>query len=55
MLGWAVNQALSFSIGSVGTWIILLAILPVAALFVTQASLGKASGAASGHAWPPGA
>jgi DNA segregation ATPase FtsK/SpoIIIE, S-DNA-T family len=45
MLGWAVNQTLSFSIGSVGTWIILLAILPVAALFVTQASLGKASGA----------
>jgi DNA segregation ATPase FtsK/SpoIIIE, S-DNA-T family len=42
MLGWAVNQALSFSIGSVGTWIILLAILPVAALFITQASLGKA-------------
>jgi S-DNA-T family DNA segregation ATPase FtsK/SpoIIIE len=40
MLGWAVNQALSFSIGSVGTWIILLAILPVAALFITQASLG---------------
>ena len=42
MLGWAVNQALSFSTGSVGTWIILLAILPVAALFITQASLGKA-------------
>jgi DNA segregation ATPase FtsK/SpoIIIE, S-DNA-T family len=42
MLGWAVNHALSFSIGSVGTWIILLAILPVAALFITQASLGKA-------------
>jgi DNA segregation ATPase FtsK/SpoIIIE, S-DNA-T family len=42
MLGWAVNQALSFSIGSVGTWIILLAVLPVAALFITQASLGKA-------------
>jgi DNA segregation ATPase FtsK/SpoIIIE, S-DNA-T family len=42
MLGWAVNQALSFSMGTVGTWIILLAILPVAALFVTQASLGKA-------------
>jgi S-DNA-T family DNA segregation ATPase FtsK/SpoIIIE len=45
LLGWAVNQTLSFSIGSVGTWIILLAILPVAALFITQASLGKASGA----------
>ena len=41
MLGWAVNQALSVSMGTVGTWIILLAILPVAALFVTQASLGK--------------
>ncbi|HKZ08447.1 MAG TPA: DNA translocase FtsK, partial [Methylomirabilota bacterium] len=42
MLGWVVNQALAASVGTVGTWIILLAILPVAALFVTQASLGKA-------------
>jgi S-DNA-T family DNA segregation ATPase FtsK/SpoIIIE len=42
MLGWAVNQALAASVGSVGTWIILLAILPVAALFITQASLGRA-------------
>ena len=42
MLGWAVNQALSFSVGTVGTWIILLAILPVAALFITQASLRRA-------------
>ena len=40
MLGWAVNEALSFSVGTVGAWIILLAILPVAALFITQASLG---------------
>jgi len=42
MLGWAVNQALSFSVGTVGTWIILLAILPVAALFITQTSLRRA-------------
>ena len=42
MLGWVVNQALAASVGTVGTWIILLAILPVAALFITQASLGKA-------------
>ncbi|HEY5724776.1 MAG TPA: DNA translocase FtsK 4TM domain-containing protein [Methylomirabilota bacterium] len=40
MLGWAVGEALGTTVGSVGSWIILLAILPVAALFITQASLG---------------
>ena len=43
MLGWAVGQALGTTVGSVGSWIILLAILPVAALFITQASLGGVS------------
>ncbi len=43
MLGWAVSQALSTTVGGVGSWIILLAILPVAALFITQASLGGVS------------
>ena len=37
MLGWAVGEALGTTVGSVGSWIILLAILPVAALFITQA------------------
>ena len=43
MLGWAVGQALGTTVGGVGSWIILLAILPVAALFITQASLGGVS------------
>jgi len=43
MLGWAVGEALATTVGSVGSWIILLAILPVAALFITQASLGGVS------------
>jgi len=43
MLGWAVSQALGTTVGGVGSWIILLAILPVAALFITQASLGGVS------------
>ena len=50
MLGWLVNEALSVSIGAVGTWIILLAILPVAALFITQASL-RTLGAAIQARW----
>ena len=43
LLGWAVTEALLRSMGTVGTWIILLAIIPVGALFVTRASLGLAS------------
>jgi S-DNA-T family DNA segregation ATPase FtsK/SpoIIIE len=50
MLGWLVNEALSVSIGTAGTWIILLAILPVAALFITQASL-RTLGAAIQARW----
>ena len=46
----AVDEALSVSIGTVGTWIILLAILPVAALFITQASL-RTLGAAIQARW----
>ena len=39
VLGWAVSEALRVSMGSVGTWIILLAIIPVAILFITRVSL----------------
>src|SRR5262249_29328447 len=39
VLGWAVSEALRVSVGHVGTWIILLAIIPVAVLFITRASL----------------
>jgi S-DNA-T family DNA segregation ATPase FtsK/SpoIIIE len=39
VLGWAVSEALRASMGSVGTWIILLAIVPVAVLFITRVSL----------------
>ncbi|MBI3108698.1 MAG: DNA translocase FtsK 4TM domain-containing protein [Candidatus Rokubacteria bacterium] len=43
LLGWAITEVLLRSVGTVGTWILLLAIIPVGALFVTQASLGLAS------------
>ena len=39
VLGWAVSEAFRVSVGNVGTWIILLAIIPVAVLFITRASL----------------
>ena len=39
VLGWAVSEALRVSVGSVGTWIILLAVIPVAVLFITRVSL----------------
>jgi S-DNA-T family DNA segregation ATPase FtsK/SpoIIIE len=39
VLGWTVSEALRASVGSVGTWIILLAIVPVAVLFITRVSL----------------
>jgi len=39
VVGWAVSEALRASMGSVGTWIILLAIVPVAVLFITRVSL----------------
>jgi len=43
VLGWAVSEALRVSMGSVGTWIILLAIIPVAILFITRVSLHSTS------------
>src|SRR5436309_3399506 len=39
VLGWGVSEALRASVGSVGTWIILLALVPVAVLFITRVSL----------------
>ncbi|MBI1728387.1 MAG: DNA translocase FtsK 4TM domain-containing protein, partial [Candidatus Rokubacteria bacterium] len=39
VLGWVVWESLGVSVGSVGTWIILLAIIPVAVLFITRMSL----------------
>ncbi len=34
--GWAVSEGLMVSIGTAGTWIILLALIPVGVLFVTR-------------------
>src|SRR4030095_12151052 len=39
VVGWAVSEALRASMGSVGTWIILLAIVLVARLVLTRVSL----------------
>ena len=36
IMGWAVSEALGFSVGAVGTWIILIALVPTGVLFVTQ-------------------
>ncbi len=36
MMGWAVSDALARSVGAAGTWIILLALIPLGVLFVTQ-------------------
>jgi len=41
--GWGVSEALRLSVGTVGTWIILLALIPVGILFVTQISYGVLS------------
>jgi len=46
VLGWAVSEALRVSVGTVGSWIILLAIIPVAVLFITRVSLHVMSRAA---------
>ena len=46
VLGWAVSEALRASVGSVGTWLILLAIIPVAVLCITRVSLHVMSRAA---------
>src|SRR6185369_11971084 len=36
VVGWAVSESLRLSIGTVGTWIILLALIPLGVLFVTR-------------------
>jgi S-DNA-T family DNA segregation ATPase FtsK/SpoIIIE len=36
VVGWAVSEALTVSLGTVGTWIILVALIPVGVLFVTR-------------------
>jgi DNA segregation ATPase FtsK/SpoIIIE, S-DNA-T family len=36
LVGWAVSEGLRLSIGTVGTWIILLALIPLGVLFVTR-------------------
>jgi S-DNA-T family DNA segregation ATPase FtsK/SpoIIIE len=36
VVGWAVAEALRQSVGTVGTWIILLALIPLGVLFVTR-------------------
>src|SRR5262245_12474734 len=43
VVGWGVAEALSMSVGAVGTWIILRALVPVGVLFVTQISYGVVS------------
>jgi S-DNA-T family DNA segregation ATPase FtsK/SpoIIIE len=47
VIGWAVSEALRASVGTAGTWIILLALIPVGVLFVTQLSYGVLSRALS--------
>ena len=36
VVGWAVSEALRVSIGTAGTWIVLLALIPLGVLFVTR-------------------
>jgi len=36
VVGWAVSESLRVSIGTAGTWIVLLALIPVGVLFVTR-------------------
>jgi S-DNA-T family DNA segregation ATPase FtsK/SpoIIIE len=43
VIGWAVAEALRLSMGTVGAWIILLALIPVGVLCVTQISYGALS------------
>jgi S-DNA-T family DNA segregation ATPase FtsK/SpoIIIE len=43
VVGWAVSEALQRSVGTVGAWIILIALVPVGVLFVTQLSYGVLS------------
>ncbi len=56
VMGWAVSEALRISVGTVGTWLVLLAVIPVGVLFVTQISYGvlsRALGARLGRLRPP--
>jgi DNA segregation ATPase FtsK/SpoIIIE, S-DNA-T family len=46
VLGWAVSDALRLSVGTVGAWIVLVALIPVAVLFITRVSLRSMSRAA---------
>ena len=43
VVGWAVSEALRASIGTAGTWIVLLALIPVGVLFVTRIPYGVLS------------
>jgi len=43
VMGWGVSEALRLSVGTVGTWIILLALIPVGVLCVTQLPYGVLS------------
>jgi S-DNA-T family DNA segregation ATPase FtsK/SpoIIIE len=43
VVGWAVAAGLVGSIGTVGTWLVLLSAVPVGVLFLTQVSYGAAS------------
>ena len=45
VLGWAVSEALRASVGTVGAWIILLVLVPVAMLLITRISLHVMSSA----------
>ncbi|HEX7788798.1 MAG TPA: DNA translocase FtsK 4TM domain-containing protein, partial [Methylomirabilota bacterium] len=36
LVGWGVSEGLRLSIGTVGTWIVLLALIPLGVLFVTR-------------------
>ena len=43
VVGWAISEGLMASIGTAGTWIILLALIPVGVLFVTRIPYGVLS------------
>jgi S-DNA-T family DNA segregation ATPase FtsK/SpoIIIE len=56
VMGWAVSEALRLSVGTVGAWLVLIAVIPVGVLFVTQISysvLSRAIGARLGRLRPP--
>ncbi|HXG02462.1 MAG TPA: DNA translocase FtsK 4TM domain-containing protein, partial [Candidatus Binatia bacterium] len=49
VVGWAVAGVLRAALGDVGTWIVLLAGVPVGVLFLTQVSYGALTRAVSGR------